>query len=639
MTPLEALAADLGVALAFHDFGGVERRAPPETLRAVLAAMGLTVADDREAAEALAARRAAAAERLAPPSLVIEAGAPAEIGFARAAEWRLAAEGEAAPRAEGRGEAAALPALPPGFHRLDLAAEGRTERVHLLAAPRHAPSVAELTGRARLWGATAPLWGLASPRNAGFGDYEDLGALAAALGAEGAAFLGVNPVHAPGAAAHDDVLSPYSPSDRGFLDPRHIPVGGAGGEGELADRAGAAPAVRAALAGRIAAHEALPPEHPERARLAAFRAARGAPLEHFLRFEALSEIHGPDWRSWPTLLRDPDGPAALRFAADNPAALRRHALLQMWADEALGAAQARAKAGGMALGLFLDLAVGPRPGGSETWGSAAHAHGVSMGAPPDAFAPSGQNWGLAPLSPEGLRAEGAATLARLIDAAARHAGMVRIDHVLGFGRAFWAPDDGSPGAYVAMPLDLLLAAAKIVAHRRRVVIVGEDLGLVEPSLRHALAEAGLYGMDVLQFDPKAGRERALAAFSTHDTPTVAGFFAGRDLDWRERLGHAAPEATAGARIHRAAWRDSLGENPVGAIHRRLAESPAALAAVQLEDLAGALEQQNLPGTVHEHPNWRRRLTVPVEGWAGAPSLKETAALMAEAGRCGKEEPR
>ncbi|MEX2520756.1 MAG: 4-alpha-glucanotransferase [Paracoccaceae bacterium] len=633
MSALARLAAELGVIGAYHGFDGAERVTRPETQAALLAAMGVP-ATEADAAERLAAIKAGRQDRLAPAEMILPAGAAAHISLTTEADWALTLEGEDLPAAAGRGRVVETPALPAGVHRLDVAAGSRAGKTWLLAAPETAPSLQELTGEARLWGVTAPLYGLTSGRNAGLGNYEDLGALAASIGGRGGAFLGVNPVHALGVVAPDGLISPYSPSHREFLDTRHIAVGGGGGGGEFADYAAAAGHIGPALDARYAELEAASPDHPDRAALDAFAEAGGGALRQFALHEALSLSHGPDWRFWPAMLRAPAG--AERFAAANGREIRRHIFRQWLADRQLGAAQARAKAAGMPIGLHLDLAVGPRPGGAETWGSAAHAHGVSLGAPPDAFAPGGQTWGLAPFAPAGLAAAGYLPFAALLSATMRRAGMIRIDHVLGFARAFWAPEDGTPGGYVRYPMAALIAVTKIVAARQRTLVVGEDLGLVESGLRDALAGAGIYGTDLMQFDwDGMTRERALASFGTHDTPTLRGYFSGADIELREAHGQIGAEESAAARRERAARRASFGEPLRDAVHRRLANGPAALVAAQLDDLAGARQQQNLPGTVDKHPNWRRRIAPDVEAWADEPALIETAAIMAEAGRGGR----
>lgn len=635
MNALARLAAELGVIAAYRGFDGVERAANPDTQAALLAAMG-GATTEAEARERLAEIEAAKRNRLGPAEMIFSAGEAARVPLTVEADWSLALEGETAPTATGRGRDARIPVLPAGIHRLDLAAGSRAGTAWLLAAPEAAPSLQEMTGAARLWGVTAPLYGLTSARNAGIGDYDDLGALAAAIGERGGAFLGVNPVHALGAAAPEGLISPYSPSHRGFLDTRHIAVAGPGAEGEFVDYAAAASIVGGELDARFDESETLPRNHPHRAALDAFTETGGRALRRFALHEALSLIHGSDWRLWPAELREPEGAEA--FAPAHAREIRRHIFRQWLADRQLGAAQDRAKAAGMPIGLYLDLAVGPRPGGAETWGSRAHAHGVSLGAPPDAFAPGGQVWGLAPFSPAGLAADGYRPFKALLSATMRHAGMIRIDHVLGFSRAFWAPEDGTPGGYVRYPMAALIAVTKIVAARHRALVVGEDLGLVEPGLRDALAAAGIYGADVMQFDwDGMRRERALASFGTHDTPTIRGYFSGADLEWREARGQIGAEEAAAARAGRAKQRADFGEPLREAVHRRLAAGPAALVAAQLDDLTNARAQQNLPGTVDEHQNWRRRIELAVEAWADEPALIETAAIMAEAGRGGRGE--
>jgi 4-alpha-glucanotransferase len=273
---------------------------------------------------------------------------------------------------------------------------------------------------------------------------------------------------------------------------------------------------------------------------------------------------------------------------------------------------------------------------------------VSLGAPPDRFTDAGQTWGLAPLSPRGLAEAGYRPITELLRGVMRYAGVIRIDHVLGLMRAFWVPDDGSPGGDVRYPLDALLAVTAIEAHRHGVVVVGEDLGLVSRGFRKRLARAGLYGVDVTQFMrgtdrslPAPGdlRRRSMASFGNHDTPTIAGFFAGRDLDWNQRLGRMTPAQHKAQKAEREQLAAELGvpsDKRRVRIHHDLAASSAEMVAVQLDDLTGAVEQQNLPGTVHEHPNWRRRCDVSAEDASTEPELRNVAEIMNAAGRAAPD---
>ncbi len=666
------LATRMGVLRGYWDFRKVRRRTSATTDRALLAALGTPVASQKDAEAQLQALDAEDAARLAPREIILRAGAAARIALRHPAEWTLHLEGGGNAAASGGGDAAAIPPLPSGVHRLELDGPSGPETVWLIAAPRAAPSLKDCAGGEKAWGLIGALYGLNSARNSGLGDYRDLGGFAAAAGSQGAAFFGINPVHAPGAAAPEGMISPYSPTHRGFLSPWHIaldnlapyggdaPPAGGGAAGELIDYAAAAARREPALAAAFANFAALDLDHPARRRLDAFRRERGADLEAFATFEALSLRHGGDWRDWPPALQDRNGPAVVEFARARPEETLVHAWLQWVADGQLAAAQARAKAGGMRLGLYLDLAVGARPGGAETWmDPAGHATGATMGAPPDAFGDTPQKWSLAPLSPHGLRDAGYRPFIELLRGVMRHAGVIRIDHVLGLMRGFWVPDDGAPGGYVRFPFEPLLAVIRIEAARQGVVVVGEDLGLVPRGFQNRLSKSGLYGVDVAQFmrsakgglpEPAELRRKSMASFGNHDTPTIEGFFAARDLDWSHRLGRISAERreTAGAERAELAARLAESEGPSGKmagpkgesarrrdrIHRDLANSTAEMVAVQIDDLTGAVEQQNLPGTIDEHPNWRRRSSLSVEEAGASPELARVAAVMRAAGRGG-----
>jgi 4-alpha-glucanotransferase len=639
----------MGVAPRWRDIEGRDHETDAATQVALLAAMGLDAATEAAAAELLAAREARAAARRLPEEAVATAETPLTLRLR--GPWRLTLEDGAT--AEGAAEGLWRESLPAGVHRLEAAGEACL----IVAAPPRAPSVEDAAGRPRIWGAMAALYGLWSARSLGVGDYADLGAAAATLGGMGADFLGINPVHALG-AAHEGI-SPYSPTSRVALATAHIAPDHAPGFSACAEAralmAEAAPGLAKARESDLvhwrahaaatapvlrALFEAGGDREPD---FAAWLAAEGGRLSDFALFEALSLRLGEDWRFWPAGYERPAAAGARALARERPEEPRFHLWLQWLADRQLAAAQAAARGAGMALGLYLDLAVGVRPNGADVWANpGAFARGVSLGAPPDRFAPEGQTWALAPFSPEGLRAAAYAPLRDALRAAMRHAGLLRIDHALGFARAYWAPDDGTPGGYVAYPLDTLLAVVRLEAARAGCVVVGEDLGTVPDGFRRTLAASGLYGCAVMQFEktgaaftpPRRWRAETLASFGTHDTPTLAGWEAGRDIDWRARLGVAEPGRAREAReAERAALARMLrGEgldpaDPVSAVHAALAQGPSAMVAVALDDALGEIEQQNLPGTVDQHPNWRRRLPVAIEGLAAEPGLARLAALM------------
>jgi len=607
---IEARARAAGLVTGYRDGAGRWQQAPEASIEAVLAALAT---DDWSGAS----------------SRAVEAGQPVAVP---AGPWELELEGgEVMP---GTGP---LPPLPPGYHRITQA--GRL--THLLAAPRRLPPPP------RAWGLTVPLFALWDRARDGMGRYPMLGDLAEGLAARGAAFLGINPVHAgfPDDASN---FSPYAPSHRRRLNILHVDTGAALPEtGPLIDHAPVITAQMAALERAFAGFRGDPA-------FDRWCADQGESLHQFVTHQALAERHGPYWNRWPPGMQSPESPAVREFAQRHSQRLQFFAWAQWMAECQLSDSAIRARSAGMPIGLYLDLAVGTHPFGAETWAERGlFAQGVSLGAPPDLLGPSGQRWGLAPMRPDVLMATGFRALRDTLRAQLRHAGMLRIDHILGFERSFWLPD-GLPGLYVQMPREQMLAVIRIEAARAHggagAVIVGEDLGTIPDGLRAALTDSGILGCRLAVFErdwdgdgafvpPDRWEPAALAAWASHDTPTWAGWRAGRDLDWRERLGELPdPGAARATRSSEIRAFDTVAGPSLDDLHRHLAGSACALVAVQAEDLAGAIEQANLPGTVHEHPNWRRRLPLSVAELAGGDTLHRTAALMAQAGRNPQELP-
>lgn len=606
-----ALARLMGVQPDYTGIDGVRRDTAPESAAMCLAAMGIDL-DPSAITERRKAEEAAQAARAVPVAQVVEAG---QAGPELPGDWAI--ELEDGRSLEGRGP---LPPLPMGVHRV-----ADRDDAWIVAAPRSLPLPA------RGWGVTLPLYGLRTEEAGGIGDYRDLEAAVRALAAGGAGFVGINPVHA-GFPTDPAAISPYSPSHRRRLSTRHLHIVGAPrlGNGPHLDYPEAERAVR------HAAEAAFPGPDAGRAALS----EGGADLRRFATHQALSEVEGPYWDSWDPALRDPEGPAVAAFAARNGDRIGLHAWLQTAAEAQLSAA---AKAGaGMAHGLYLDLAVGTHPFGAETWAEPGiFASGVSLGAPPDAFSPDGQVWNLAPFAPMALARSGFRALAETLRYQFRFARLLRIDHILGFERAFWAPTDRSvPGAYVAMPRAAMLAVVRIEAARAGATVVGEDLGNIPGGLREALAAAGILGCRLAMFEPEetpdAYPERAMTSFGTHDLPTYAGWREGRDIAARAHIGLIRADSASAeqarrqeevARLHR-----TLGGDGADRVHAHLAASGSRLVAVQVEDALGLADQPNLPGTVACYPNWRQRLPVAAEDLGADPGIRRAAEVMAANGR-------
>ncbi len=624
--------ADLaGVISEYTDQRGIRHETSDATRSALLGAMGFDVSSKAAIGAALAAERARRADRPVPDYLVAEPDAALVLQVPAGAHWRLECEDGEEFQGVAR-ERLALPELGVGIHRLWVAGALCT----LLVAPPR------LARPARGWGITLPLYGLRSPQQGGIGDYEDLRSAVVGLAGVGAGFVGINPIHA-GFPTDPGIISPYMPSHRRRLSAAHLHVPALAGarRGALIDYA-------AELAAKTAALEAAYAEAGEDDGFSAFLTREGPALERFATYQALAEVHGAAWQDWPAPYRDPAGAAVARFARAESDRIRYHAWLQYRAETELAAVADAATEAGMAHGLYLDLAVGTHPFGAETWAEPEiFAPGVSLGAPPDAFAEGGQTWLLAPMNPRALIADSFAPLALTLRKQLQFAGALRIDHILGFDRAFWVPLDGScAGAYVRMPKEAMLAVVRIEAARAGAVIVGEDLGNISDGLQGDLEASGILGCRVAMFETarpggvpaKRYTAQALASFGTHDLPTWAGWRTGTDIDLRRSLGTLTDAAAADADDERrkavAAMDRAIGDGSgdVDAMHRFMGQVAACLVALQIEDILGIAEQPNLPGTVDEYPNWRRRLPCKADRLGTHPAVRKAAAIMRASGR-------
>jgi len=704
-TRLASLAERIGIAEAYVDAWGERRSVSDETLRTLAGALGMA-----EGSPTAAAVDERTRGRLLPPVLVVEEGRPVEIDRPPAGEpvrvaWRVVTEtgevraGKIDPRPRSRGRRAAarlqLDRLPHGYHRLEVAIGGASKAATLIVAPTQAFFPEAWAQGRRDWALSAQLYSLRSERNWGIGDFTDLADLGRAAAQAGASAIGLNPLHALFPARPDQV-SPYSPSSRLFLNPVYIDVA-AVPEFAACDAARGMvdePAFKAALARARGSElvdyaavwalkrsvlEALHRElrarrietgaaHGERGGdFARFVAEGGETLARFATFEALQDhFHEGGrcipWRAWPAPYRDPASADTHAFAAEHAARVEFSQYLQWEADRQLAAAAQALRAAGMSVGLYRDLAVGVDPNGAEAWADQnLLAPGASVGAPPDIYNTKGQDWGLTPFNPLALAARAYDPFVATVRANMRHAGALRIDHVIGMKRLWWVPRNQGPhaGAYVAYPLDDLLGIIALESRRNRCLVVGEDLGTVPEGFREELKRRGILSYRLLLFEREEGDGQfirpeeypplAAAAVSTHDLATLRGLWQGRDLEWRRELGlypsteHAEKDMAYRDDLRRhlrkalredaeaAGAADVVDDDPAAlaaAAHRFLTRSASRLLLVQVEDLLGQLEQMNLPGTVDEHPNWRRKLDVPIDRIFSQPLARRLVALLA-----------
>lgn len=520
---------------------------------------------------------------------------------------------------------------------------------------------------ARVWGITCQLPGLVSSRNAGIGDFADLAALCRIAAAEGADFVGVNPLHAL-FWSDPTRISPFFPSNRRFLNPLYIALDWIPGFSELGGDERSLPtalnatalidlpAVAQAKDGVLRTLFARYPWSGDgRAAFRAFREDGGEDLESHALFEAVSQTMvsrglGATPPSWPADMQARTSPSVDAFAAQHRESIDYHLWLQWLARAQLGEVRRQAHAAGLRIGLYVDFAVGAAPDGSAAWSTPELTMpDVSVGAPPDPFSVSGQDWGLAPLSPVRLAALDAQPLADILTAAARDSGALRIDHAMGLAR-MWLIPRGFPatdGAYVRYPLRRILERLADVSHDQRTLVIGEDLGVVPEGFRQLMSDNAIHSYKVFLTerdasgfaDPTLWPVNGMACIATHDMPTFAGWWGGSDLDVRRDLGLLSASELERARADRIEERAMLSvrignrdENtdPSVAVHATMASSPCRLAALQIEDALGVVEQANIPGTTTEHPNWRRRLPVALEDLAADPTFRAHTAAMRNA---------
>jgi 4-alpha-glucanotransferase len=681
---LAELAAEYGISTEYWDWKGGLARTPDETLVAILGAFDVDATDADKARAALDERRNSRWLRTLPPCVVQTQGRPWRV-FAHVphGDWVYLTvvtkddnyvqvpqvEHVVPPRmVQGIlvGEAAfdLPPELPLGYHRLQATTERGVVQTPLVVSPHRIERPHRL-GDNRAWGYAVQLYSVLSQGSWGLGDFADLADFSVWAGDQSAAdYVLVNPLDA---AAPTPPLedSPYLPTSRRFLNPIYIRPEGVREYAELDGRKrGQISALKTALAKTLGDDPLIERDLVMAAKLKALRLVfaqprrvgrevalrafvhrEGAELVRFARWCVLASEHGVDWRLWPEELRQVDSDEVAAHCAERHEEVEFHIWLQWVADAQLREAQSLALDSGMRLGLVADMPVGVSTRSAEYFSAPAiFATGVTAGAPPDFYNANGQEWGQIPWRPDKLAECAYEPFKQMLRKLMRNAGGVRIDHIMGLFRLWWVPDGMRPtqGAYVHHDHEAMVGILALEAHRSGALVVGEDLGVVEPWVRAYLAERGILGTSVVWFEtwddgtPKAAeqwRSACMASVSTHDMPPTEGYLDLAHVYLCHQLGMLSDpleveleRAKAGQEKLLRVLRErgfltgdeTTNEEVVLALHRYLALTPAQLITASLTDAVGDRRIQNQPGTYHEYPNWRQPLADP----SGAPKPLE-----------------
>jgi len=704
------LCAQSGIVEAYYDIRGVHHVASVEARRALLAAMQIPAATDAEVLASLADQHRRAWQAVVTAVMVYrKTDHPLEIrvrldeaqlqapvqwrlrqedGREHEGSWQFAAH-QAFEQAELDGRllrrfSAPLPVdIEPGYHRLELQLTDASAESLLIIAPPACYLPDTMEAGARAWGVSLQLYALRSRRNWGIGDFTDLHSAIDILAPLGIHAIGLNPLHALFPHLPENA-SPYSPSSRDFINPVYLDIERIAeddGSAELQALLCSAPFqsrlrtlreqpmvdYSGVWASKLEAlvllyrqfRQHLLDTAGERARsFRAFQAEGGAALARFALFEALqAHFFATDstlqtWQQWPAQFHHPEAAAVIEWSAAHRAEIEFYEYLQWQAERQLAALQQACKKHGMQVGIYNDLAVGNERFSAQCWADRAqYALGTGVGAPPDDFSPTGQNWGLPPLLPRQLQATAYTSFIHSLRANMRYAGALRIDHVMGLLRLYWVPARyaADQGTYVTYPFADLLGILALESQRNRCLIIGEDLGTVPDEVRHALWVNRILSYRILLFekDWQAGSFKAPADYpplalctsGTHDLPTLRGYWSAADLDLRETLDlYPSSEFGQQQRELRRSDRheilaalvrenlvepeaaieyessDTLGTELLRAVQAYLARTPTCLLMVQIEDLLGQAQQINLPGTIAEYPNWRYKMPLDVEDW-------------------------
>lgn len=535
-----------------------------------------------------------------------------------------------------------IDALPPdaplGYHELHPLDGGAITR--LVISPRRCHPHHEHT-----WGWSTQLYATRSRQSWGIGDLGDLATLGKFAASQGAGIIATNPLHACG-PTNPQQASPYYPSSRRYRNPIYLRIENVPGAAELGDIL-----TTAAKAGQDLNHM----RQIDRDQVWALKrevllqcfmdtyvagntrnnhgfdlyvAQEGEALVQYATYCAIAEIHGNDWRHWPSALRNPNSESVAHLHLELGESVRFHSWLQWQLDEQLGKA-------GEELSIMGDLAIGVDPGGADAWAwQDLLALDINVGAPPDEFNTQGQNWGLPPFIPHKLRAASYEPFIETLRSAFRHVGGLRIDHVMGLFRLFWIPSgaDASQGSFVRYPASELLDLVALESHRANAFVVGEDLGTVEDEVRVELAERNILSYRLFWFESgpiSEYPEQALAAMTTHDLPTVAGRWTGKDLEAQHELGLFPNEQGEQAINHKLADLVDCPANtsPIEVATRAYAAltcAPSQLVVATLDDALGVIERPNMPGTIGQWPNWSLALPVPIEDFPQHPGIQAIA---------------
>lgn len=686
------LADSFGVATEFHDWQGSHTRVPAASVIAVLNALGVDVTTPDKVQSALRAQREAPWRRMLPPCVVRRAGqaAAVPVHVPHGDEVQVTLTTESGEHVElqqldvyveprlidgwlvGRATFELPADLPLGWHELRAVSARTSAQCAVVITPTYLGVSRALNRRHgayqppdRVWGFMTQLYSVRSRQSWGHGDLHDLAELARwSADALGAGFVLVNPLHAASPVPPLEA-SPYLPVTRRFVSPLYLRVEDIEEFNELDPIAQAEvehlvrplresntedieldrDLVWQAKEDALSLVHAVPRTPARQSAFDRFRTEQGVGLVDFATWCALAEVHGPLTSTWPAALSDAQSPATLA-ARESPDVARRidfYCWLQWIADQQLEAAQLTATAAGMPLGIVHDLAVGVHPDGADTWALGdVLARGVTVGAPPDAFNQQGQDWSQPPWRPDQLAETAYAPFRDMIRTILRHAGGIRVDHVLGLFRLWWVPAGASPaeGTYVRYDHEAMVGILALEAHRAGALVVGEDLGTVEPWVRDYLADRGILGTSILWFErdhegplpPERWRELCLATVTTHDLPPSAGYLAGEHVRIRSELGlltRPVEEETASNNREREEWmalmrskgllsEGASDEEVVEALHRLLRLAPSRLLGVALPDAVGDRRTMNQPGTSDQYPNWR----LPLADASGRPVLLE-----------------
>ncbi len=680
---LTSLADRLGVACAYHDWAGNFVTVEPSTVIAVLAALGLRADTETDCAASHSELDRRHWRRALPPTIIARSGTETSfwvhVTHGDPAQVRVRLE-DGTVRGGIRqadnftppfdldgtliGEATfVLPAdLPLGYHRVHLRSGDREFDTALIVTPAWLGMPARMGAR-RAWGLATQLYSVRSAGSWGFGDLADLTDLAVWAGARhGADYVLINPLHAASPTTPMEP-SPYLPTSRRFVNPLYLRVEAIPEYAALAKRdrvtnrrkAVQAKALKSDIIDRDGVWSAkrkalhlvfrVPRSAGRELAFEAFKEREGTALDDFATWCALAEKHGGDWRRWPKGLRHPANSQVAEFAQRHREDVEFYRWMQWQLDDQLANAQSQALRAGMTLGVMHDLAVGVHPCGADAWSlQEVLALGVTAGAPPDEFNQLGQDWSQPPWRPDRLEELGYQPFRALIAAILRHAGGVRIDHVIGLFRLWWIPEGAPPtqGTYVRYNHDAMIGIVALEAYRAGAVVVGEDLGTVEPWVRDYLRERGVLGTSILWFEvdsynqgPLAAehwRDLCLSSVTTHDLPPTPGYLEGAHVRLRHELGlltRSAEEELADDQAWQDSWLaelrrvgllggDADEEDVTLGLYRYLGRTRSRLLALALTDAVGEHRTQNQPGTTDEYPNWR----VPLAGPDGRQMLLE-----------------